>query len=69
MQVSNWVVKPNEGDVAYNYQLKDKDDSTLLRIEIGDFSLIKDGKMYNDASVEFPSNSKKIIKDLSENLG
>jgi uncharacterized protein YndB with AHSA1/START domain len=69
LNVSNWEVKPNEGDVAYNYQLKEKGDSTLLRIEIGDFSLIKDGKMYYDASVEFASNSKQIIKKLSENLG
>ncbi|TDL85882.1 SRPBCC domain-containing protein [Vibrio vulnificus] len=69
LHVSNWEVKPNEGDVAYNYQLKEKGDSTLLRIEIGDFSLIKDGKMYYDASVEFASNSKQIIKKLSENLG
>ena len=69
LHVSNWEVKPNECDVAYNYQLKEKGDSTLLRIEIGDFSLIKDGKMYYDASVEFASNSKQIIKKLSENLG
>ncbi|MEW5593799.1 SRPBCC domain-containing protein [Peribacillus frigoritolerans] len=69
LHVSNWEVKPIEGDVAYNYQLKEKGDSTLLRIEIGDFSLIKDGKMYYDASVEFASNSKQIIKKLSENLG
>ncbi|MEB2493795.1 SRPBCC domain-containing protein [Peribacillus frigoritolerans] len=69
LHVSNWEVKPNEGDVAYNYQLKEKGDSTLLRIEIGDFSLIKDGKMYYDASVEFASDSKQIIKKLSENLG
>ncbi|MED3785670.1 hypothetical protein P4576_00190 [Peribacillus frigoritolerans] len=69
MNVSNWEVKPNEGDVAYNYQLKEKGDSTLLKIEIGDFSLIKDGKMYYDASVEFASDSKQIIKKLSENLG
>ncbi|TWE03243.1 hypothetical protein FB545_0297 [Peribacillus frigoritolerans] len=69
LNVSNWEVKPNEGDVAYNYQLKEKGDSTLLKIEIGDFSLIKDGKMYYDASVEFASDSKQIIKKLSENLG
>lgn len=69
LNVSNWEVKPNEGGVAYNYQLKEKGDSTLLRIEIGDFSLIKDGKMYYDASVEFASHSKQIIKKLSENLG
>jgi hypothetical protein len=69
LNVSSWEVKPNEGDVAYNYQLKEKGDSTLLRIEIGDFSLIKDGKMHYDASVEFASDSKQIIKKLSENLG
>ncbi|MEY8734590.1 hypothetical protein AB9M92_20380 [Peribacillus frigoritolerans] len=67
--VAEWEVKPNEGDVAYNYHLKDKGDSTMLRIEIGGFSLIRDGKMYYDTSVEFAFHSKQIIKKLSENLG
>ena len=32
--VSNWEVKPNECDMAYLYQLKNRNDSTLLKIEI-----------------------------------
>lgn len=64
---SNWEVKPNEGDVAYVYQLEEGDSQTLLKIEIGDFSLIKDGQMYYDASCEFAVNAKKVIKELAEN--
>lgn len=64
---SNWEVKPNEGDVAYVYQLEEGDSQTLLKIEIGDFSLIKDGQMYYDASGEFAVNAKKVIKELAEN--
>ncbi|MEH6942004.1 SRPBCC domain-containing protein [Bacillus sp. JJ722] len=64
---SNWEVKPNEGDVAYLYQLEDRNGSTLLKIEIGDFSLIKNGQMYYDASVDFASKSKQVIKELAEN--
>jgi len=65
---SSWEVKPNEGDVAYLYQLEDLNGSTLLKIEIGDFSLLKDGQDYYDASVEFASESKQVIKELAENL-
>lgn len=65
---SNWEIKPNEGDVAYLYRLEDRNNSTLLKIEIGDFSLINDGQKYYDASVEFANDSKKIIKELAENV-
>lgn len=65
--VSNWEVKPKEGDVAYLFQLEERNNSTLLKIEIGDFSLIKDGQMYYDASVDFALKAKKVIKDLAEN--
>ena len=65
---SSWEVKPNEGDVAYLYQLEDLNGSTSLKIKIGDFSLLKDGQDYYDASVEFASESKKVIKELAENL-
>jgi uncharacterized protein YndB with AHSA1/START domain len=64
---SNWEEKPNEDDVAYLYQLKDRNSSTLLIIGIGDFSLIKDGQMYYDASVDFASKAKMVIKELAEN--
>lgn len=62
----NWEIKPNEGDVSYLYLLEKRNSTTLLKIEIGDFSLIKDGKMYYDASVEFASTAKKVIKELAE---
>ena len=65
---SSWDVKPNEGDVAYLYQLENLNGSTLLKIEIGDFSLLKNGQDYYDASVEFASESKNVIKELAENL-
>lgn len=63
---SNWEVKPIEGDVAYHYKLEDLNGSTYLKIEIGDFSQIKNGQNYYDASVEFAAESKEIIKQLAE---
>lgn len=63
-----WEIKPNEGDVAYHFNLQAKGDKTLLKITIGDFSLIKDGQMYYDASVEFANNAKTIIQELAESL-
>jgi uncharacterized protein YndB with AHSA1/START domain len=68
LYVSKWEIEPKEGEIAYLYQLEDRGSSTLLKIEIGDFSLIKDGQMYYDASVEFASEAKKVIKDLAESL-
>lgn len=64
--VSKWEVQPKEGEVAYRYQLEKRGDQTLLKIEIGDFSLISNGQMYYDASVEFAANSKQVIKQLAE---
>ncbi|HZH59487.1 MAG TPA: SRPBCC domain-containing protein [Metabacillus sp.] len=64
--VSKWEIQLNEGDVAYRYQLEKRGNQTLLKIEIGDFSLISNGQMYYDASVEFAANSKKVIKQLAE---
>jgi uncharacterized protein YndB with AHSA1/START domain len=65
---TGWEIKPNEGDVAYYFNLQAKDDKTLLQIYIGDFSLIKDGQMYYDASIEFADNAKTTIKELAESL-
>ncbi len=66
LSLSKWEVQPQEGDVAYLYQLEDLHGCTLLKIKIGDFSLIKDGQPYYDASVEFAAESKKVIKQLAE---
>jgi uncharacterized protein YndB with AHSA1/START domain len=68
LNVTNWEIKPHEGEVAYLYQLEERTGSTLLKLTIGDFSLIKDGQVYYDASVEFAANSKKVIKQLAESL-
>jgi hypothetical protein len=65
---TGWEIKPNEGDVAYYFNLQAKDDKTLLQIYIGDFSPIKDGQMYYDASIEFADNAKTTIKELAESL-
>lgn len=61
-------MQPDEGDVAYRYKLEERNGSTFLKIEIGDFSLIENGQMYYDASVKFASNSKHVIKGLAESL-
>lgn len=65
--ITRWEAQPNEGDVAYIYRLEEQKEQTLLKIEIGDFSLIKNGQDYYDASVEFAAEAKTIIKDLAEN--
>lgn len=68
LTITRWEVQPKEGDVAYTYRLEKQGDYTLLKIEIGDFSLIKDGEMYYEASIEFANESKTVIKDLAENM-
>ena len=54
--VSKWEVQPNEGDVAYRYQLEERGNHTLLKLKIGDFSLLSNGQMYYDGSVELAEN-------------
>ncbi|OIJ20818.1 hypothetical protein BKP45_08475 [Anaerobacillus alkalidiazotrophicus] len=63
---SFWEVKPNYGDLAYLYELEDKKGSTLLKISIGDFSLINDGQKFYCASVDFALEAKIAIKNLAE---
>lgn len=67
LNVTNWKETLSEGDIAYSYKLESQHNGTRLRIEIGDFSLIENGQMYYDASVEFAAHSKEVIKDLAEN--
>lgn len=64
--LSTWKNPPEEGDVAYTYKLEGQNRGTLLKMEIGDFSLLEDGQNYYDASVEFASGAKKAIKELAE---
>lgn len=69
LYLSNWEEKIQEGDVAYRYFLEEQNDgSTLLTIEIGDFSLLTNGIDYYESSVEFAEESKQIIKKLAESL-
>lgn len=68
LYLSSWEVKPEEGDVAYIYQLEEQTDGTLLKLIIGDFSLLENGQNYYDASVEFAAESKKVIKELAEKI-
>lgn len=35
-------------------------------MEIGDFSLIENGEMYDEASIDFASQAKHVIKQLAE---
>lgn len=68
LYLSNWEVQPDVGDVAYIYQLEEKNSQTLLKISIGDFSLLEDGQKYYEASVEFAAESKNVIKNLAEKI-
>lgn len=54
--------------MACLHQLEGLKVGTLLKIEIGDFSLLQDGHDYYEASVEFAADSIKAIKELAENL-
>jgi uncharacterized protein YndB with AHSA1/START domain len=65
---SNWDEQVEEGDIAYLYELEESNGNTVLTIQIGDFSLLKNGQDYYDASVEFASESKKVMKELAESL-
>ncbi|MEC5425524.1 SRPBCC domain-containing protein [Virgibacillus sp. C22-A2] len=66
LYVSNWSVYPKPGDIAYSYKLSEQNGETKLSIKIGDFSLLSDGEKYYEASVEFASDAKEIIKQLAE---
>ncbi|GLO65191.1 MULTISPECIES: SRPBCC domain-containing protein [Oceanobacillus] len=68
LYVTSWKKKPQQGEVAYRFYIEENNDHTLLSIEIGDFSLIENGQMYYDASVEFAEDAKQTIKDLAEGL-
>ncbi|MFD2630395.1 SRPBCC family protein [Oceanobacillus kapialis] len=68
LMVTTWEHQPEEGDVSYRYIFEEGDNQTVLHITIGDFSPIKDGEMYYEESVKFAEESKKVIKELAENL-
>ena len=66
LYVSNWGIKPNPEDVAYTYVMMEQDEGIKLLINIGDFSLIPNGRDYYEASVEFAGESMQKIKRLAE---
>ena len=67
LYVSKWEHPPSQYDIAYRYRLTDQENRTLLELEIGDFSVLPDGKDYYASSEEFAGTALEKIKNLSEN--
>jgi uncharacterized protein YndB with AHSA1/START domain len=63
---SSWTVQPAPGEITYTYTLNEKDGSTLLSLQVGDFSILPDGQDYYDASLEFVKDAAIKIKQLAE---
>ncbi|SDE09984.1 Uncharacterized conserved protein YndB, AHSA1/START domain [Dyadobacter soli] len=67
LYVSKWEQPPSNYDINYRYRLLTGDDGTSLELEIGDFSVLPDGKDYFASSEEFAAVALEKIKNLSEN--
>ncbi|MGG7661728.1 SRPBCC family protein [Dyadobacter sp. BHUBP1] len=67
LYVSKWEHPPSYYDIAYRYRLAEEGETTLLELEIGDFSVLPDGKDYYASSEEFAEMALEKIKNLSEN--
>jgi len=67
LYVSKWEQPPSHYDIGYRYRLAEEGDKTLLELEIGDFSVLPDGKDYYASSEEFAETALEKIKNLSEN--
>ncbi|OJV19955.1 MAG: hypothetical protein BGO21_11200 [Dyadobacter sp. 50-39] len=67
LYVSKWGQPPSQFDINYTYRLASDEAGTLLTLEIGDFSVLPDGKDYYASSVEFADTALEKIKSLSEN--
>lgn len=67
LYVSKWEQSPSHYDIGYRYRLTEEGDGTLLELEIGDFSVLPDGKDYYASSEEFAETALEKIKNLSEN--
>ena len=67
LYVSKWEQSPSHYDIGYRYRLTEEGDGTLLELEIGDFSVLPDGKDYYASSEEFAEMALEKIKNLSEN--
>jgi uncharacterized protein YndB with AHSA1/START domain len=63
---TSWAVQPAAGEITYTYTLAEKDGSTLLSIQVGDFSILPEGQDYYDASQEFVKDAATKIKQLAE---
>lgn len=59
-------LKPTQYDVNYIYLLTDKNGTTMVAFEIGDFSNLPKAKAYFNASLEWVQTAKVKIKELSE---
>ncbi|GGN03443.1 hypothetical protein GCM10010967_42760 [Dyadobacter beijingensis] len=67
LYVSKWEQPPSHYDIAYRYRLEEQDGGTLLKLEIGDFAELPDGRDYYTSSEEFAATALGKIKNLSEN--
>lgn len=67
LYVSKWDQPPSAYDIAYTYRLAEREEGTLLRLEIGDFGVLPDGNDYYGASAEFAGTALDKIKKLAEN--
>jgi uncharacterized protein YndB with AHSA1/START domain len=67
LYVSKWEQPPSFYDIAYRYRLAAEQEGTLLQLEIGDFSVLPDGRDYYASSEEFAVTALEKIKNLSEN--
>ncbi|MBO9611854.1 MAG: SRPBCC domain-containing protein [Dyadobacter sp.] len=67
LYVSKWEQPPSHYDIGYRYRLAEEGNGTLLELEIGDFSVLPDGKDYYASSEAFAGTALEKIKNLSEN--
>lgn len=63
---TGWKNKPQPGEIAYRFYLEENQHGTNLSIDIGDFSLLDQGKQFYEASLDFAEEAAKTIKTLAE---
>jgi uncharacterized protein YndB with AHSA1/START domain len=66
LYASHWEHPPAAYDIAYTYSLAAGEGGTLLFIEIGDFSVLRRGQAFFEASREFADRAGAKIKALAE---
>jgi uncharacterized protein YndB with AHSA1/START domain len=67
LYVSKWELPPSHYNITYRYRLTEEGTGTWLELEIGDFSVLPDGRDYHASSEQFASAALGKIKNLSEN--